>query len=103
MMMMMTVAHSLRHDDDDNDWDFEPDTFQKQAILKVEDNESVFVAAHTSAGKTAVAEYAIALANRHRTKSMLYNGSDVIRDVEWVIFDEVHYINDREVRSQLFP
>ena len=30
-------------------------------------------------------------------RSMLYNGSDVIRDVEWVIFDEVHYINDSEV------
>lgn len=29
--------------------------------------------------------------------SMLYNGSDAIRDVEWVIFDEVHYINDDEV------
>lgn len=32
-------------------------------------------------------------------RSMLYNGSDVIRDVEWVIFDEVHYINDSEVHS----
>lgn len=31
---------------------------------------------------------------------MLYNGSDIIRDVEWVIFDEVHYVNDTEVRSQ---
>lgn len=30
---------------------------------------------------------------------MLYNGSDVIRDLEWVIFDEVHYINDAEVRT----
>lgn len=30
---------------------------------------------------------------------MLYNGSEVIRDLEWVIFDEVHYINDAEVRS----
>ena len=30
---------------------------------------------------------------------MLYNGSDVIRDVEWVIFDEVHYISDSEVSS----
>ena len=29
---------------------------------------------------------------------MLYNGSDVIRDVEWVIFDEIHYINDADVR-----
>lgn len=28
---------------------------------------------------------------------MLYNGLDVIRDVEWVIFDEVYYINDVEV------
>ena len=30
---------------------------------------------------------------------MLYNGSDVIRDLEWVIFDEVHYVNDLEVCS----
>lgn len=28
---------------------------------------------------------------------MLYNGSDVIRDLEWVIFDEIHYINDADV------
>ena len=33
---------------------------------------------------------------------MLYNGSDTIRDVEWVIFDEVHYINDEEVREKIF-
>ena len=32
---------------------------------------------------------------------MLYNGSDVIRDLEWVVFDEVHYINDSEVRNGL--
>jgi len=32
-------------------------------------------------------------------RSMLYNGSEVIRDLEWVIFDEVHYINDAEVRD----
>lgn len=31
-------------------------------------------------------------------RSMLYNGSEVIRDLEWVIFDEVHYINDADVR-----
>ena len=29
-------------------------------------------------------------------RSMLYNGSDIIRDLEWVVFDEVHYINDPE-------
>lgn len=126
-------------------WAFEPDVFQKQAILHLEKHDSVFVAAHTSAGKTVVAEYAIALAQKHMTRtiytspikalsnqkfrdfrntfgdvglltgdvqlhpeasclimtteilrSMLYSGSDVIRDLEWVIFDEVHYINDAE-------
>ena len=29
-------------------------------------------------------------------RSMLYRGSDVVRDIEWVIFDEVHYVNDAE-------
>uniref|UniRef100_A0A671QXH1 Helicase SKI2W-like n=1 Tax=Sinocyclocheilus anshuiensis TaxID=1608454 RepID=A0A671QXH1_9TELE len=125
---------------------FELDVFQKQAILRLEAHDSVFVAAHTSAGKTVVAEYAIALSQKHMTRtiytspikalsnqkfrdfkttfgdvglltgdvqlspeasclimtteilrSMLYNGSEVIRDLEWVIFDEVHYINDAEL------
>lgn len=31
-------------------------------------------------------------------RSMLYKGADLIRDVEFVIFDEVHYVNDQEVR-----
>jgi len=127
---------------------FELDTFQKQAILCIEDKKNIFVAAHTSAGKTVVAEYAIALSIRRnlsrvvytspikalsnqkfrdfattfgqeevgiitgdiqiRTNAnclimtteillhMLYHGSDVIRDIEWVIFDEVHYMNDLE-------
>lgn len=30
-------------------------------------------------------------------RSMLYCGSDVTRDLEYVIFDEVHYINDADV------
>ncbi|KAI4466850.1 atp-dependent rna and dna helicase [Holotrichia oblita] len=124
---------------------FELDTFQKQAILQLEKHNHVFVAAHTSAGKTVVAEYAIALSLKHMTRtiytspikalsnqkyrdfrhtfkdvglitgdfqinqtagclimtteilrSMLFNGSDVTRDLEFVIFDEVHYINDKE-------
>ncbi|KAJ3078111.1 hypothetical protein HK102_004726, partial [Quaeritorhiza haematococci] len=29
-------------------------------------------------------------------RSMLYRGADLIRDVEFVIFDEVHYVNDIE-------
>lgn len=127
------------------EWPFELDTFQKEAVYHLENGDSVFVAAHTSAGKTVVAEYAIALAAKHMTKaiytspikalsnqkfrdfrntfddvgiltgdvqispessclimtteilrSMLYRGADLIRDVEFVIFDEVHYVNDME-------
>ena len=36
--------------------------FQAQAVEYIDQDESVLVAAHTSAGKTAVAEYAIAKA-----------------------------------------
>ncbi|KAF8453615.1 NUC185 domain-containing protein [Terfezia claveryi] len=127
------------------EWPFELDTFQKEAVYHLENGDSVFVAAHTSAGKTVVAEYGIALAAKHMTKaiytspikalsnqkfrdfrnifddvgiltgdvqinpeasclimtteilrSMLYRGADIIRDVEFVIFDEVHYVNDQE-------
>ncbi|CAA7392674.1 unnamed protein product [Spirodela intermedia] len=126
------------------DFPFELDNFQKEAIYCLEKGESVFVAAHTSAGKTVVAEYAFALASKHCTRavytapiktisnqkyrdfcgkfdvglltgdvslrpeasclimtteilrSMLYRGADIIRDIEWVIFDEVHYVNDAE-------
>jgi len=47
---------------------FELDTFQKQAVIHLERGEYVFVAAHTSAGKTVVAEYAIALGFKHKTR-----------------------------------
>jgi antiviral helicase SKI2 len=36
-------------------------------------------------------------------RSMLYKGADLIRDVEFVIFDEVHYVNDAEVRTFIIP
>jgi antiviral helicase SKI2 len=49
---------------------FELDDFQKKAVMHLEKGESVFVAAHTSAGKTVVAEYAIALAMKHLTRSV---------------------------------
>lgn len=126
------------------DFPFELDEFQKEAIYYLEKGDSVFVSAHTSAGKTVVAEYAFALASKHCTRavytapiktisnqkyrdfsgkfdvglltgdvslrpeasclimtteilrSMLYRGADIIRDIEWVIFDEVHYVNDVE-------
>ncbi|GJQ13616.1 hypothetical protein GpartN1_g5407.t1 [Galdieria partita] len=124
---------------------FKLDNFQKRGILHLERGENVFVTAHTSAGKTVIAEYAIAMAMQHQTRaiytspikslsnqkyrdflnnfgdvgiitgdvsihpeasclimtteilrSMLYKGADLIRDIEFVIFDEVHYINDEE-------
>ena len=49
-------------------WPFRPDAFQQRAALCLERGQSLLVAAHTSAGKTAVAEYAIALARRHMTR-----------------------------------
>ncbi|KAK8921679.1 hypothetical protein KSP39_PZI020067 [Platanthera zijinensis] len=124
---------------------FELDPFQSEAIKCLENGESVMVSAHTSAGKTVVALYAIAMAlmNHQRViytspikalsnqkyrefkeefqdvglmtgdvtiepnasclvmtteiwRSMQYRGSDVMREVAWIIFDEVHYMRDRE-------
>ncbi|MES1920294.1 hypothetical protein MHBO_001979 [Bonamia ostreae] len=49
---------------------FELDDFQKQAIVHLNKNESVFVSAHTSAGKTVIAEYAIAMAISHLTRAV---------------------------------
>ncbi|MEQ2202885.1 hypothetical protein XENOCAPTIV_019122, partial [Xenoophorus captivus] len=121
------------------------DPFQREAILCIDNNQSVLVSAHTSAGKTVCAEYAIALALREKQRviftspikalsnqkyremyeefqdvglmtgdvtinptasclvmtteilrSMLYRGSEIMREVAWVIFDEIHYMRDTE-------
>jgi antiviral helicase SKI2 len=53
------------------EYPFELDNFQKEAVYHMESGDSVFVAAHTSAGKTVVAEYAIALAIKHMTRFVL--------------------------------
>lgn len=42
------------------EYEFELDIFQKRAVYRVHNSQNVLVAAHTSAGKTVVAEYAIA-------------------------------------------
>ncbi|KAL9377287.1 hypothetical protein Peur_031407 [Populus x canadensis] len=124
---------------------FELDPFQKVSVACLKRNESVLVSAHTSAGKTAVAEYAIAMAFREKQRviytsplkalsnqkcrelhqefqdvglmtgdvtlspyasclvmtteilrGMLYRGSEILKEVAWVIFDEIHYMKDRE-------
>lgn len=127
------------------EYSYELDVFQDEARKCLEKHESVLVAAHTSAGKTTVAEYAIAMALRDKQRiiytspikalsnqkyrdmqdefkdvglmtgdvtinphasimimtteilrSMLYRGSDVCREMAWVVFDEVHYMRDRD-------
>ncbi|VDD83759.1 unnamed protein product [Mesocestoides corti] len=124
---------------------FTLDPFQQQAILCIDNNQSVMVSAHTSAGKTVVAEYAIAKALQEKQRvvyttpikalsnqkyrefseefpevglltgdatinmnasvlimtteilqSMLYRGSSIMREVGWVVFDEIHYMRDPE-------
>lgn len=124
-------------------WPFTLDPFQQVAVSSIQREESVLVSAHTSAGKTVVAEYAIAqcLKNNQRViytspikalsnqkyrefaaefgdaglmtgdvtinptatclvmtteilRSMLYRGSEIMREVGWVIFDEIHYMRD---------
>ena len=52
------------------EYPFELDEFQKRAIYRLENSQCVMVAAHTSAGKTVVAEYAIALSRRQMTKTI---------------------------------
>lgn len=29
-------------------------------------------------------------------RSMIYRGSELLREVSWVVFDEIHYMQDRE-------
>ncbi|KPM10503.1 superkiller viralicidic activity 2 helicase-like protein [Sarcoptes scabiei] len=127
------------------EYKFTLDSFQKEAILCIENNQSVLVSAHTSAGKTVVAEYAIASSFRNKQRViyttpikalsnqkyrefqeefedvglitgdvtinsnatclimtteilrlMLFRGSEIMREVGWVIFDEIHYMRDKE-------
>ncbi|XP_018803538.1 PREDICTED: superkiller viralicidic activity 2-like 2 [Bactrocera latifrons] len=127
------------------EYPFVLDPFQKEAILCIDNQQSVLVSAHTSAGKTVVAEYAIAkslgckqrviyttpikaLSNqKYREfneefkdvglvtgdvtinpsasclimtteilRNMLYRGSEIMREVGWVVFDEIHYMRDKE-------
>lgn len=127
------------------EYEFVLDKFQERAVLCLENGQSVLVSAHTSAGKTAVAQYAIAMALRDKQRviytspikalsnqkyrelqqeftdvglmtgdvtinsgascivmtteilrNMLYKGSEITREMAWVIFDEVHYMRDKE-------
>ena len=50
--------------------------------------DSVFVAAHTSAGKTVVAEYAFALASAHRTRAIYTSPIKTISNQKFRDFSE---------------
>lgn len=65
---LLILSHKVSSSEKRAQYPFELDTFQKQAVYHLEMGDSVFVAAHTSAGKTVVAEYAIALAEKHMTR-----------------------------------
>jgi ATP-dependent RNA helicase DOB1 len=54
------IAQHKRNDPPARTYKFELDPFQQVATSCIERNESVLVSAHTSAGKTVVAEFAIA-------------------------------------------
>lgn len=124
---------------------YELDTFQKNAINSIEEGNHVLVTAHTSAGKSTVAEYAVAkalakgkkavytspiktLSNQKYNdlqqnydsvgiltgdikqnpeadcvvmtteilRNMLFRGNDFVSEIKYIIFDEIHYINDRD-------
>lgn len=53
------------------EYPFVLDPFQREALRCIESNQSVLVSAHTSAGKTVVAEYAIATSLRD-TQRVIY-------------------------------
>ena len=47
---------------------FNLDNFQKRSIIRLEENKNILVCAHTSSGKTLVAEYGIALGKKNKKK-----------------------------------
>ena len=49
-------------------FEFTLDTFQKRSIIRLEQKKNILVCAHTSSGKTLVAEYGIALGKKNNKK-----------------------------------
>ena len=49
-------------------FEFTLDIFQKRSIVRLEQKKNILVCAHTSSGKTLVAEYGIALGKKHNKK-----------------------------------
>ncbi|KAI5137790.1 ATP-dependent RNA helicase DOB1 [Nematocida ausubeli] len=127
------------------EYPFKLDKFQEIALQCLERDESLLVSAHTSAGKTLVAEYSIHLSIQRKQRviytspikalsnqkyrelnekfgdvglmtgdvtlnpdstcivmtteilrNMIYRGTEILRETHFVVFDEVHYMRDRE-------
>jgi len=62
----------------DREYKFELDPFQRVSVHAIQRNESVLVSAHTSAGKTVVAEYAIAQ-SLNRKQRVIYTSPIKVR------------------------
>lgn len=74
-------------------WPFKLDVFQREAIARMETvgpSAALFVAAHTSAGKTVVAEYTIALSAAHRKRCIYTSPSEGGRGGAWLLWDSLH-------------
>lgn len=134
------------------EFDYPLDNFQRLGIIHIENKENILITAHTGAGKSTFAEYAVACAVRDNKKiiytspiktlsnqkfsdfkqnkekynleeteigimtgdhkinpesqcmvmtteilrNMLYKDIHVFDDLNYVVFDEVHYFNDKE-------
>ena len=76
-----------------HEFPFELDAFQKEAVLHLEQGHSVFVAAHTSAGKTVVAEYAFALATKHCTRAIYTSPIKTISNQKFRDFGETFEVS----------
>lgn len=66
---------------------FTLDPFQSKSVAILERRESVLVSAHTSAGKTAIAEYAIAMAFREKTR-VIYTSPLKVNSAQGPIINE---------------
>lgn len=67
---------------------FKLDDFQARAAYHIDKKESVFVAAHTSAGKTAVAEYAIAMSIQNKSKAIYTSPIKALSNQKYREFQE---------------
>jgi superfamily II RNA helicase len=70
---------------------YELDDFQNQAIIAIENGQNVLVAAHTGAGKSTVADYAIALANKNGKRAIYISPIKALSNQQFNSFSKNYY------------